>query len=215
YLEDIQDNDTQLNLQETEVRYAQGFGKIKKALNLALDLNCEDKFINMVNGFIACKQSGIEDTNNENRNLYISDLLVQKQCGHQSNKRIKLALEKGSHYSSSRNSAINPQDSNLYITNKEIKDDNSSEDSTYKDKNKYTHSMQISQQRYILRNSVQIPNSNNICDPEKSDAGNTLNKENNNNSDRLFIVNEHVAKCRYICKSYSKSGHNIRKCKYK
>ncbi|CAG8843558.1 2736_t:CDS:2, partial [Gigaspora margarita] len=167
----------------------------------------------MVNGLIACKQSGIEDTNNENRNLYISDPLVQKQCGHRSNKHIKSALEKGSHYSSSRNSAINPQDPNLYITNKE--NQGSSEDSTYEDTNKHTRSMQISQQRYTLRNSVQIPNSNNICDPEKSVAGNTLNEENNNNSDGSFIVNEHVAKRRYVCKSCGKSGHNVRKCKYK
>ncbi|CAG8824741.1 2296_t:CDS:2, partial [Dentiscutata erythropus] len=68
YLEDVQDQDIRQKLQETvdfrppyaftteikqrmhrEVRYANGFGKIKKALNLALDLNCEDEFIDMVN----------------------------------------------------------------------------------------------------------------------------------------------------------------------
>ncbi|CAG8814619.1 17430_t:CDS:1, partial [Racocetra fulgida] len=43
-------------------------------------------------------------------------------------------------------------------------------------------------------NSEHIPNSNNICDQEKVDTGNTLNEENNNNSDRSFIVNENVAK---------------------
>ncbi|CAG8842295.1 3278_t:CDS:2, partial [Gigaspora margarita] len=96
---------------------------------------------------------------------------------------------------SSRNSTINLQDPNLYITNK---------------KNQGLNSVPHKQRGRLLKSI-----SGNNMDDKKSDASNTLNEENNNNSDGLFIVNEHVAKHRYICKSYSKSGHNIRKCKYK
>ncbi|CAG8839571.1 22322_t:CDS:2, partial [Racocetra persica] len=147
-------------------------------LNLILDLNYEDEFINIVNDFIACKKSNIDNPNNEEKNLYISDPLVQKQHRYQLNKHIKSILKKRSHYSSSRNSAINSQDLNLYITNKENKSLNS-----------------VSHKQF--------------------DASNTLNEKNNNNFDRSFIVNENIAKCRYVYKAYGKSGYNIQKCKSK
>ncbi|CAG8707973.1 18564_t:CDS:2, partial [Dentiscutata erythropus] len=103
YLEDIQDQDDQLKLQETV--------EVKKALNLALDLNCEDEFLDMISNFITRKKSSIESTSNE-ENLCVLDPLVQKQHGHRPNKYIKSATKK-SHHSSSGNSTINPPDPNL------------------------------------------------------------------------------------------------------
>ncbi|CAG8530558.1 24276_t:CDS:2 [Dentiscutata erythropus] len=94
-----------------EVRYVQGFGKVKKALNLALDLKCEDEFLDMISNFITRKKSSIESTSNE-ENLCVLDPLVQKRRGCRPNKRIKSATEK-SHHSSFGNSAINPPDPNL------------------------------------------------------------------------------------------------------
>ncbi|CAG8651621.1 10309_t:CDS:2 [Funneliformis mosseae] len=98
-LEDIQDRDDQNNLQyecmEIETQFQQDSNgnhellvadlhilnqlRIKKALNLALDLGCETEFIDMVNGFINCKKNDIDDTNDENKeNLSMSDPLIQK-----------------------------------------------------------------------------------------------------------------------------------------
>ncbi|CAG8713673.1 14940_t:CDS:1, partial [Funneliformis mosseae] len=58
-------------------KYAYGFGKIKKALNLMLNLGYETEFIDIVNGFINRKKNDIDDTNDENKeNLSISDPLV-------------------------------------------------------------------------------------------------------------------------------------------
>ncbi|CAB5388946.1 unnamed protein product [Rhizophagus irregularis] len=73
---------------QRKVKYAYEFGKMKKALNLALDLDCEDVIFNMINGFINCKKNTIEETNNENKkeNLQILDPIVQKQCGRPPNK---------------------------------------------------------------------------------------------------------------------------------
>ena len=52
---------------------------MKNALNLTLDLGCETKFIDMVNGFIDRKKNDIDDANDENKeNLNMSDPLVQK-----------------------------------------------------------------------------------------------------------------------------------------
>ncbi|CAG8506272.1 6158_t:CDS:2 [Funneliformis mosseae] len=58
-------------------KYAYGFEKIKKALNLALDLGCETEFIDIVNRFINRKKNDIDDTNDKNKeNLSVSDPLV-------------------------------------------------------------------------------------------------------------------------------------------
>ncbi|UZN99289.1 uncharacterized protein OCT59_000567 [Rhizophagus irregularis] len=66
---------------QRKVKYAYGFGKMKKALNLALDLGCENEIIDMINKFINCKKNIIKDqTNDKNNeeNLQILDPIVQK-----------------------------------------------------------------------------------------------------------------------------------------
>ena len=42
---------------QRKVKYTSGFGKLKKTLNLAINLNCEVEFIDMVNGFIKRKKT--------------------------------------------------------------------------------------------------------------------------------------------------------------
>ncbi|CAG8501028.1 17624_t:CDS:2 [Funneliformis caledonium] len=93
-------------------KYVYGFEKIKKTLNLALDLGCETEFIDMINGFINRKKNDIDDTNDENKeNLSMFDPLVQKWRGRPPHKCIKLALENVHH--STKISALNPPDPNL------------------------------------------------------------------------------------------------------
>ncbi|CAG8720052.1 16495_t:CDS:2, partial [Rhizophagus irregularis] len=101
---------------QRKVKYAYGFGKMKKALNLALDLGCEDEIINMINRFIDQKKKPINDTNNENENVQILDPVVQKRRGHPPNKRIKSATKSNSYHVNTKNSAINPSDPNLYVS---------------------------------------------------------------------------------------------------
>ncbi|CAG8762224.1 20691_t:CDS:2, partial [Gigaspora margarita] len=45
----------------SDIRYANGFRKIKKALNVALDLGCEEELINLMTHFIDQKKSAIEN----------------------------------------------------------------------------------------------------------------------------------------------------------
>ncbi len=88
---------------------------MKNALNLTLDLGCETKFIDMVNGFIDRKKNDIDDANDKNKeNLNVSDPLVRKWRGHLPNKRIKSALENNLHIGT-KNSALNPPNPNLYV----------------------------------------------------------------------------------------------------
>ncbi|UZO09960.1 uncharacterized protein OCT59_030169 [Rhizophagus irregularis] len=103
---------------QRKVKYAYGFGKMKKALNLALDLGCENEIIDMINKFINCKKNIIKDANNDENNeenLQILDPIVQKRRGRPPNKRIKSASETNSRHVSTKNSAINPSDPNLYV----------------------------------------------------------------------------------------------------
>ncbi|CAG8707144.1 17154_t:CDS:2, partial [Dentiscutata erythropus] len=146
-----------------KVRYANGFGKIKKALNLVLDLNCEDEFIDMVNSFINHKKttektshhssgnSAINpldpnlyvrnNTNDESEiGLYSSDSIVQKKRG----RLPKSVSEEKLIQSSSENSILNLPDSELNVSNA------------------CTQLMQISQQQYALRNTVRTLNNDNI-----------------------------------------------------
>ncbi|PKC55029.1 hypothetical protein RhiirA1_504691 [Rhizophagus irregularis] len=91
---------------------------MKKALNLALDLGCENEIIDMINKFINCKKNIIKDANNDENNeenLQILDPIVQKRRGRPPNKRIKSASETNSRHVSTKNSAINPSDPNLYV----------------------------------------------------------------------------------------------------
>ncbi|CAG8553651.1 3391_t:CDS:10, partial [Gigaspora rosea] len=100
---------------QRKTKYAYGFGKMKKALNLVLDLGCEKEFIDMVNGFIDCRKKLTNDANNENNNSHISDPYVQKLRGRPPNKRIKSASETNLGHVNSRHSAINPLDPNLHV----------------------------------------------------------------------------------------------------
>ncbi|CAG8699930.1 6793_t:CDS:2 [Dentiscutata erythropus] len=200
YLEDIQDQDGQLKLQETI--------EVKKALNLALDLNCEDEFLDIISNFITRKKSSIQSTSNE-KNLCVLDPLVQKRHGRRPNKRIKSATEK-SYHSSSGNSAINPPDPNL-ISRKKANQDNSNNGllnvSDYEDTNVRTQPMQ---QRYAFRNPLHTLNSNDIHIQEKTDFNDTDEVGDDvSNSDKSFIVDENIIKCKYIYKACGKSGHNI------
>src|SRR5207245_8055613 len=77
----------------------------------------EDEIINIINGFIAQKKSTI---NKENENVQILDPVVQKKRGRPPNKRIKSALESNSRHFSTKNSAINPSDPNLYVCEVQI-----------------------------------------------------------------------------------------------
>ncbi|POG56030.1 hypothetical protein GLOIN_2v1791963 [Rhizophagus irregularis DAOM 181602=DAOM 197198] len=77
---------------------------MKKALNLALDLGCENEIIDMINKFINCKKNIIKDANNDENNeenLQILDPIS--------------ASETNSRHVSTKNSAINPSDPNLYV----------------------------------------------------------------------------------------------------
>ena len=87
---------------------------MKVALNLALDLGCEDEIIDMINSFIDRKKNIIEDANNEKESsLHVSDPLVQKRRGRPPQKRIRSASESNLRHST--NSAINPIDPNLCV----------------------------------------------------------------------------------------------------
>ena len=159
---------------QRKVKYAYGFGKMKKALNLALDLGCEDEIIDMINGFINCKKNAtIEDTNNENEeeNLQILDPIVQKRRGRPPNKRIKSASESNSRHVSTKNSAINPSDPNLYVRE---------------------------EQHFQQASSSRIPFS-------------TLNT--NTNTSEFNEMGENMSKRKaYVCKVCGQSGHNARTC---
>ncbi|CAG8469233.1 9827_t:CDS:2 [Cetraspora pellucida] len=48
-----------------KVRYANGFRKMKKALNTALNLSCEQELIDMVTYFVEQKKFELENINNE------------------------------------------------------------------------------------------------------------------------------------------------------
>ena len=68
---------------DKKVRYANGFGKMKKALNIALDLGCEEELINIITGFIDQKKILLENINNDNNDntyprMIILDPLVTK-----------------------------------------------------------------------------------------------------------------------------------------
>ncbi|CAB5191841.1 unnamed protein product [Rhizophagus irregularis] len=90
---------------------------MKKTLNLALDMGCKNEIIDMINGFIDQKKAIIKDTNitNDEANFQILDPVVQKRYGYPPNKQIKLASESNSRHVNTKNSAINPIDSNLCI----------------------------------------------------------------------------------------------------
>ncbi|RIB23175.1 hypothetical protein C2G38_2291762 [Gigaspora rosea] len=95
---------------QKKVKYSYGFGKIKKALNMTLDLGYGDKFINMIDGFIDHKKCSIEETSKENIQVLISDSIVNKHRGRPTIKHIKVSLKS---HSRANNSALSLPDPNL------------------------------------------------------------------------------------------------------
>ncbi|CAG8538387.1 20328_t:CDS:2 [Cetraspora pellucida] len=68
-----------------KVIYANRFGKLKKALNLVLNLGCVKELMNMVTQFIDQKKSKHKNLNNkssQHKQKVIVDPLVTKCCGH-------------------------------------------------------------------------------------------------------------------------------------
>ncbi|CAG8676166.1 8213_t:CDS:1, partial [Gigaspora rosea] len=63
-------------LANKKVKYANGFRKIKKALNIALDLGCEKELINLMTRFIDQKKSAIENVDNENIQIDESQQMI-------------------------------------------------------------------------------------------------------------------------------------------
>ncbi|CAG8791417.1 2951_t:CDS:2 [Gigaspora margarita] len=97
-----------------KVKYANGFEKMKKALNTALDLEYEKELINISTCFINQKVSIYENFNNENASsdqseqIIIMDSLVVKHRGQPATKRLKSSSEINGHQALEYNqSAIN------------------------------------------------------------------------------------------------------------
>ncbi|CAG8823010.1 8350_t:CDS:2, partial [Gigaspora margarita] len=100
---------------QKKVKYAYGFGKMKAALNLALDMGCEDELVDMISGFIDRKKTSLNNETDKNyENLHVLNPLVQKLRGRRPTKCIKSSTENRSQHISTRNSAINPINPNLY-----------------------------------------------------------------------------------------------------
>ncbi|RIB09079.1 hypothetical protein C2G38_2044622 [Gigaspora rosea] len=101
-----------------KVRYANGFGKMKKALNIALDLGYEEELINMITRFINLMTS-TENNNSESNpfeveEMMILDLLVIKHRGQPPTKRLKSSSELQGYKGLVQNyQAMNPQDPNI------------------------------------------------------------------------------------------------------
>ncbi|CAB4383358.1 unnamed protein product [Rhizophagus irregularis] len=83
-------NNVMINLEEShkinkKMRYSTGFGIFKKALNLAIFLNCDDELLGILYQFIDDKQRLIfTSTNNKNPNseifsIQVTDLLVVRK----------------------------------------------------------------------------------------------------------------------------------------
>ncbi|CAG8763628.1 9342_t:CDS:1, partial [Cetraspora pellucida] len=104
---------------QKKAKYSHSFEKVKKALNMALGLKYENKFINLIDGFINHKKSSIKSTNKENMQVLISDPIVIKHYGCLLNKQIKASLESNVQYNRTNNSALNLPDPNLCIQSTE------------------------------------------------------------------------------------------------
>ncbi|RIB10745.1 hypothetical protein C2G38_2145921 [Gigaspora rosea] len=105
---------------------------MKKALNIALDLGCEDELISMITQFVEQKKTILEGSNNENtqfnqfENITVNDPLVTKHRGRPPTKRLKSSSETQDHTGLTHsNHAINPQDPNLRIPLSNISSNNS------------------------------------------------------------------------------------------
>ncbi|CAG8705175.1 10080_t:CDS:1, partial [Cetraspora pellucida] len=82
-------------LASKKIKYTNGFGKMKKALNFALDLGCEKELISIITQFVNQKKSLLEGIDNKSTQLnqlehiVVNDLLVTKYHGRPPTKRLK------------------------------------------------------------------------------------------------------------------------------
>jgi rubrerythrin len=118
------DNNAMINLEEShninkKMRYSTGFGILKKALNLAISLNCDDELLGILHRFIDDKQRLITtSTNNENPNseifsIQVTDPLVVRKRGAPS-KRLKSSTESNNNtVRKYKKQALAPLDENL------------------------------------------------------------------------------------------------------
>ncbi|CAG8846483.1 34221_t:CDS:2, partial [Gigaspora margarita] len=69
YIEIFQDQDTQQNIYEESIRVVTQFQNIdndnRKVLNIALELECADELINIINHFIDHKKNATNESNQE------------------------------------------------------------------------------------------------------------------------------------------------------
>ncbi|RIB20932.1 hypothetical protein C2G38_2034799 [Gigaspora rosea] len=82
---------------------------------MALDLGCENEFINIIDGFIDRKKCSIEGTSKENIQVLISDPIVIKHRGRPATKHIKASSESDMQHSRANNSALSLPDPNLHM----------------------------------------------------------------------------------------------------
>ncbi|RIB24400.1 hypothetical protein C2G38_2031898 [Gigaspora rosea] len=103
-----------------KVKYAKGFGKMKKALILAWNFGFDEELINMITLFTNQKMSA-RNINDESsldqlESIIINDPLVTKYHGRPPTKRLKSSSENQSHEGPAYiNHAMNPQDPNLQV----------------------------------------------------------------------------------------------------
>ncbi|CAG8467164.1 11486_t:CDS:2, partial [Gigaspora rosea] len=118
---------TNQQLCNKKVRYAKGFGKMKKALNLALDFGFDEELINMITLFVDKKMNINDESGSDQLGLtIINDLLVTKHRGRSPTKRLKSSSENQSHDELAHiHHAMNPQDPNLRIPLSNIDPNNS------------------------------------------------------------------------------------------
>ncbi|CAG8656727.1 589_t:CDS:2, partial [Cetraspora pellucida] len=116
-----------------KVRYANRFDKIKKALNIALDLGCEEELIDMITRFIDQKKSMLESTSDKNIHLdqseqiIVIDPFVTKHHRWPSTRRLKGSSKiQGCKEPAHNNHAINLPDPNLRIPLSNASSNNSS-----------------------------------------------------------------------------------------
>ncbi|RIB17093.1 hypothetical protein C2G38_2314905 [Gigaspora rosea] len=116
---------------------------MKKALNIALDLQCEEELINVITRFIKQKRTTIKNVENKNIQLVesdqIMDPLVTKHHGRPSNKRLKSSSENQNRNEPAHTyRAINPRDvpfSNVDMNSHAI--NNNAEELCRENKRKY------------------------------------------------------------------------------
>ncbi|CAG8705150.1 5149_t:CDS:2, partial [Gigaspora rosea] len=106
----FQQQATEIIVPDLHIRYAKGFGKMKKALNLVLDFGFDEELINMITLFVDKKMN----------------INVESASWTALTKRLKSSSENQSHDGSAHiHHAMNPQDPNLRISFSNINPNNS------------------------------------------------------------------------------------------